>query len=62
MVRDEVERLRELMQRHRVHFGGFALSSGRKSKYYYNGKRVTLRPSAAKRIGEALVDGVLPVR
>ena len=42
MTRDEIERLRELMQRHCVRFGDFTLASGRKSKYYYNGKRVAL--------------------
>ncbi len=59
MTRDDIDRLRDLMQRHCVRFGDFTLSSGRKSKYYYNGKRVTLRPSAAKLIGAALVDIVL---
>ena len=47
------------MQRYCVRFGDFTLSSGRRSKYYYNGKRVTLRPSSAKLIGDALVDVVL---
>ncbi len=47
------------MQRHCFQYGEFTLSSGRKSRYYYNGKRVTLRPSAAKLIGETLVDVVL---
>jgi orotate phosphoribosyltransferase len=59
MAREEIERLRELMQRHCVRYGDFTLVSGRKSKYYYNGKRVTLRPSGAKLVGEALVDVVL---
>ena len=57
--RSDIERLRELMQRHCFRYGDFTLRSGRKSKYYYNGKRVTLRPSAAQLIGEALVDVVL---
>jgi len=59
MIRDDIEQLRALMQRHCVRFGDFTLSSGKKSAYYYNGKRVTLRPSAAKLIGEALVDVVI---
>jgi len=59
MAREDIERLRELMQRHCVRFGDFTLASGRKSKYYYNGKRVTLRPSSAKLIADALVDVVL---
>ena len=57
--RTDIERLRELMQRHCFQYGDFTLASGRSSKFYYNGKRVTLRPSAAKLIGEALVDVVL---
>ena len=55
----DIERLRDLMQRHCVQHGDFTLASGGRSKYYYNGKRITLRPSAAKLIGEALVDVVL---
>ena len=56
---EEIEQLRALMQRHCVRFGDFTLSSGRKSKYYYNGKKITLRPSALRLVGAALVDVVL---
>ena len=56
---EDIERLQALMQRHCFQYGDFTLSSGQKSKYYYNGKKVTLRPSAAKLIGEAVVDVVL---
>ncbi len=55
----DIERLRDLVQRHCVRYGEFTLTSGGTSKYYYNGKRITLRPSGAKLIGEALVDIVL---
>jgi orotate phosphoribosyltransferase len=55
----EIEQLCALMQRHCVRYGDFTLSSGGKSKYYYNGKRITLRPSGMKLIGAALVDVVL---
>ena len=55
----DIERLRDLMQRHCVQHGDFTLASGGRSKYYYNGKRITLRPSAATLIGAALVDVVL---
>ena len=34
MKRDEIERPRELMQRHCVRFGDFTLASGRKSMAY----------------------------
>jgi orotate phosphoribosyltransferase len=54
-----LETLRNLMQQHCFQYGDFTLASGRKSRFYYNGKRVTLRPSGAKLIGEALVDVVL---
>jgi orotate phosphoribosyltransferase len=54
-----LEELRALMQRYCVRHGDFTLASGRKSKYYYNGKRVMFRPSGARLIGEALVDVVL---
>ncbi len=57
--RNNLQRLRDLMQRYCVQYGDFTLASGRTSKYYYNGKRATLRPSGAKLIGEALVDVVL---
>jgi len=57
--RDDLERLRDLVQRHCLRYGEFTLTSGGTSKYYYNGKRITLRPSGAKLIGEALVDLVL---
>ena len=57
--RKDIERLRELIQRHCFRYGDFTLASGRTSTYYYNGKRITLRPSGAKLIGETLVDVVL---
>jgi orotate phosphoribosyltransferase len=54
-----LDTLRDLMQRRCFQYGDFTLTSGRKSKFYFNGKRVTLRPSGAKLVGEALVDVVL---
>ncbi len=57
--RAHLERLRDLMQEHCFQYGDFTLTSGGKSKFYYNGKLVTLRPSGADLIGEALVDVVL---
>lgn len=59
MDRAGLEQLRDLMQRHCFQYGDFTLASGRRSKFYYNGKLVTLRPSGAKLIGEALIDVVL---
>ncbi len=54
-----LDKLRDLMQRHCFQYGDFTLTSGGKSKFYYNGKLVTLRPSSAALIGEALIDVVL---
>ena len=54
-----LERLRDLMQKHCFQYGDFTLTSGGKSKFYYNGKLITLRPSGAELIGEALIDVVL---
>ncbi len=57
--RAHLERLRDLMQEHCFQYGDFTLASGGKSKFYFNGKLLTLRPSGADLIGEALVDVVL---
>ncbi|OGO50208.1 MAG: orotate phosphoribosyltransferase [Chloroflexi bacterium RBG_16_68_14] len=57
--RNDLERLGELVRQRCLRYGDFTLASGGKSKYYYNGKRITLRPSGAWLIGEALVDVVL---
>ena len=54
-----LDKLRDLMQRHCFQYGDFTLTSGGKSRFYYNGKLLTLRPSGADLIGEALVDVVL---
>ena len=55
----QLERLRDLMQQRCFQYGDFTLTSGGKSKFYFNGKLVTLRPSSAELIGEALIDVVL---
>ncbi len=59
MDRTGLEELRDLMQRYCFQYGDFTLTSGRKGKFYFNGKRITLRPSAAKLIGDVMVDVVL---
>jgi len=52
----DIELLRDLMQETCFKYGDFTLSSGRRSCYYYNGKRATLRPNAAQIIGRAVLD------
>jgi orotate phosphoribosyltransferase len=59
LVHPSIEELRDLMQRHCFRYGDFTLTSGRTSKFYYNGKRITLLPSGAKLIGEALIDVII---
>jgi orotate phosphoribosyltransferase len=55
----DIERLRDIIQEHCFRYGDFTLASGRKSSFYFDGRRATFRPAAAKLIGEALVDVVL---
>lgn len=43
----ERERLRELLKRHSLLSGEFVLSSGRRSRYYFDSKRTTLLPEGA---------------
>ena len=57
--RNDIRRLQELMQRHCFQYGDFTLSSGGKSKYYYNGKRVLWDPREAAKIGSILLSTVL---
>lgn len=51
-----VEELFDLLQQHCLAYGDFVLSSGRRSSYYYNGKRVTLAPRGALLVGRVLFD------
>ncbi len=37
-------------------FGDFTLASGKKAKYYLDGKQVTLDPAGARLIGEGILD------
>ncbi len=59
MVWTELEELRNLMQDSCFEYGAFVLSSGRPSNYYYDGKRATLNPSAARLIGRVLGDAII---
>ena len=59
MPGDAIEQLRHLMQKHCFQYGDFLLSSGETSRYYYDGKRATLRPSAARLVGEILAELVI---
>lgn len=59
VTRQDIQRLRDIMQAICFEYGDFSLSSGLQSKYYYDGKRITLRPRWARLIGRILADFVL---
>lgn len=58
-TRHEVEALRKIMQDRAILRGEYTLSSGQRSKYYYNGKQVLWHPREAALIGSILVDAVI---
>ena len=53
---EDIQVLRDFMQNACFNYGHFTLSSGRRSQYYYDGKRATLRPRAARVIGEVVLE------
>ena len=55
VTRQDIDDLRDFMQSSCFQYGDFTLSSGLKTKYYYNGKRATLRPSVARQIGRVVL-------
>jgi orotate phosphoribosyltransferase len=46
-MHEERARLQSLLKEHSLLFGDFTLASGRKSTYYFDSKRTTLRPEGA---------------
>lgn len=59
MTRQDIEQLKAFMQGCFKYDGPYTLSSGRTSKYYYDGKGATQDPAAGWLIGNALIDMVL---
>ena len=56
MVRSAAERLLQLAQeRGALTYGDFTLSSGQKSPYYFDGRRLTLDPEGAYLVGKAFL-------
>lgn len=51
--------LQELIRAKSLKFGDFTLVSGRKAKYYLDGKQVTLDPVGSMLIGEGILDVLL---
>ncbi|MDR1492924.1 MAG: orotate phosphoribosyltransferase [Planctomycetaceae bacterium] len=53
------ERLKELIQEKSLKFGDFTLASGKKAKYYLDGKQVALDAEGAALIGEGILELML---
>ena len=47
MLVGDRERLKSLLREHSLMFGDFTLASGRKSNFYFDSKKTTLRPDGA---------------
>lgn len=47
MAESERERLRGLLRKHSLMFGDFTLTSGKKSRFYFDSKKTTLLPDGA---------------
>ncbi len=56
MTGELLAELGALLQERCFQYGDFTLSSGRKSRYYYNGKLVTLSPRGSYLVGRAFTD------
>ena len=52
---EDIQVLQQFMQNACFNYGDFTLSSGRRSRYYYQGKRATFRPKMARIIGDAVL-------
>jgi orotate phosphoribosyltransferase len=52
----EKNALKTLVREKALKFGDFTLASGKKAKYYLDGKQVTLDAAGARMIGEGLLD------
>lgn len=48
--------LKQLVRERALRFGDFTLASGKKAKYYLDGKQVTLDATGARLVGEGILD------
>jgi orotate phosphoribosyltransferase len=58
----EREKLKKLVKQLAVKFGDFVLSSGRKSDFYVDCRKVTLHPEGAKLIGRIILDKIKGIK
>ena len=49
-------RLAELLREHSLMFGDFTLVSGKKSRFYFDSKKTTLRPEGAHLVATAVLE------
>ena len=56
MLSHDLQELRDLMQQNCIQKGDFVLASGLPARYYYDGKKVTLRPYTAEIIGRVVLE------
>ena len=52
----EQNALKELVREKALQFGDFTLVSGKKAKYYLDGKQVTLDAAGARLVGEGMLE------
>ncbi len=55
MTNSERAELQALLSERALQYGDFTLSSGRKARYYFDGRRVTLSPRGAYLVGRAFL-------
>jgi len=55
-IQSDRERLRKLLVQHSLMIGDFTLVSGRKSRFYFDSKRTTLRPEGAYLTAAAVLE------
>ncbi len=53
---DHKARLKDLLKEHSLMFGEFVLASGRKSNFYFDSKKTTLRPDGAWLTARVILD------
>lgn len=53
-----MDELGQLVRELGIQYGDFVLASGKRSRYYFDGKRVTLNPRGAYLVGELFLDRI----
>jgi orotate phosphoribosyltransferase len=56
MLKTDRERLKQLLKEHSLMFGDFTLVSGKKSSFYFDSKKTTLRPEGAYLVAAEILE------